>query len=182
MDIKKPKIEELIARLDLQPLPVEGGLFVQTYCSAESIPAVALPERYPPNERIFGTAILFLLTPDPDSFSALHWLPTDEVYHFYLGDPVEMLQLYPDGSSERILLGQDILSGQRVQYMAPRDVIQGSHLLPGGEFALIGTTMAPGFLESDYHGCEREELIQKYPREADLIRMLTRPGSPLKME
>lgn len=176
------KIEDLIAKFNLQPLPVEGGLFLQTYRNSESIPVGALPERYPQDSRTFGTAILFLLTPDPDSFSALHWLPTDEVYHFYLGDPVELLQLYPDGSSKRVILGQEVLNGQQVQYVAPRGVIQGSYLLPGGSFALIGTTMAPGFDESDYHGCERADLLPKYPKETERILRLTRPGSPLRMD
>src|SRR5256885_2050065 len=83
-------------------------------------------------------------------------------YHYYLGDPVEILQLYPDGRSERVILGQDVLHGQQVQYVAPREVWMGSHLLPGGKFALIGTTMAPGFTNDDYVGGERAALIQQY--------------------
>lgn len=179
--MKTPEIDELIRLYHLEPLPVEGGLFTQTYRSVETILADALPDRYPKRERTFGTAILYLLTPDLDSFSALHWLPTDEVYHFYLGDPVELLLLLPDSSSQRVLLGQDVLNGQRVQFTVPRDVIQGSYLLAGGKYALFGTTMAPGFDESDYHGCVREDLLSRFPQEKDRILRLTRPHSPLKM-
>jgi predicted cupin superfamily sugar epimerase len=175
-------IEYIIEHFHLQPLPVEGGLFIQTYLAEEMIPAEGLPGRYPAEPRSFGSAILYLFTPNPDSFSALHWVPTDEIYHFYLGDPVEMLLLFPNGTSRRILLGQDIQAGQHVQFMAPRGVIQGSHLLPGGRFALIGTTMAPAFDESDYHGGIREQLQASYPQEKDLIATLTRPGQPLEME
>ena len=69
--------------------------------------------------RIFGSAIYYLLTAEPDCFSALHKLPTEEIYHFYLGDPVEMLLLYPDGRIERVILGQDLLGGQQVQFVVP---------------------------------------------------------------
>jgi predicted cupin superfamily sugar epimerase len=166
--------EDIINHYGLKPLPVEGGLFYQTYLAAETITKAHLPERYPA-DKPFGTAIVAMMTSDPDSFSALHRLPTDEVYHFYLGDPIELLQLYPGGSSKRIILGQDILKGQQIQYLAPRGVWQGSHLLPGGDFALFGTTMAPGFTEEDYYGGDREELIKQYPKEAELICQLTRP-------
>jgi predicted cupin superfamily sugar epimerase len=168
-------INWLIEHFGLQELPVEGGIFAQTYLSAERLPPDTLPERYGV-EKPFGTAILYLLTSDANSFSAMHKLPTDEVYHFYLGDPLEMLQLYPDGHSEHVILGQDLLAGQRVQHVVPRGVWQGSHLLPGGEYALIGTTMAPGFTPDDYLGGTREELIEAYPHEAELITALTRLG------
>ena len=172
--------EDLLKYYQFEPLPVEGGLFKQTYLAREMIPHAALPARYT-HDKPFGVAILYLMTDDPNSFSALHKLPTDEIYHFYLGDPVEMLQLYPDGRSERVILGQDVLNGQRVQYVAPRDVWMGSRLLPGGKFALIGTTMAPGFTDDDYVGGEHAALIQQYPQEATLITQLTRPGEPLHM-
>lgn len=169
--------ERLIAYLKLEPLPVEGGYFRQTYRAPETIPREALPARYPMAKR-FCTAIYYLLTSDPDSFSALHKLPTDEVYHFYLGDPVEMLLLRPDGGSERVLLGSDILGGQVVQQAVPREVWQGSRLVPGGRLALMGTTMAPGFDPDDFVAGNREELLRLYPDETQLIQALTRRTKP----
>jgi len=178
--MKKPNLsaEEILQLFDMQPLPVEGGWFTQAYLAEETIAKKSLPERYPAGKP-FGTAILYLLTPDPDCFSAMHVLPTDEIYHFYMGDPVEMLQLYPDGRSEIVYLGHNILAGQKVQYTARRGIWQGSHLKPGGEYALIGTTMAPGFTNEDYLGGERDALIETYPDHADLIRTLTRPEEGL---
>jgi predicted cupin superfamily sugar epimerase len=96
------------------------------------------------------------------------------VYHFYLGDPVELLQLHPDGRGERIILGQDLLGGQKVQHVVPRDVWQGSHLLPGGQFALLGTTMAPGYTDEDYIGGDPDALIAAYAELEALIEQLTR--------
>lgn len=171
--MKTPTAAQLIEYLGLEPLTIEGGLFRQTYVAAESIAADALPQRYR-GPRSFGAAIYYLLTSEADSFSALHRLETDEIYHFYLGDPVEMLLLHADGRGERIVLGPDILHGQSVQFVVPRDVWQGSRVLAGGTFALMGTTMAPGFDLADWAEGKRDELLRQYPEHADLIRALTR--------
>jgi predicted cupin superfamily sugar epimerase len=171
--VTRPDPKELIARLGLVPLPVEGGLFRQTYLADETLSATALPARYG-RPKPLSTAIYYLLTAEADSFSAMHRLPTEEVYHFYLGDPVEMLLLHPDGRSEEVRLGPDVLGGERVQFVVPRGVWQGSRLRPGGAFALLGTTMAPGFDPADYEGGDRHRLVDAYPAAAALIRALTR--------
>ena len=110
----------------------------------------------------------------PDTFSAMHRLKGDEVYHFYLGDPVEMLVLKPDGTAEAILLGQGIASGMRLQHVVPAGAWQGSRLAPGGKYALMGTTMGPGFDPQDYEPGKREELSARYAAYAPLIAFLTR--------
>lgn len=160
---------ELIRRLGLEPLPIEGGYFRQTWSSDDlvSIPGYDSP-------RPAGTAIYYLLTAEPDSFSALHRLETGEMYHFYLGDPVEMLLLAEGTPGRRIILGPDLLGGQHVQYVVPRSVWQGSRLIPGGRFALLGTTMAPGFDARDFTLGRRQELLLRFPECAVLIRALTR--------
>jgi predicted cupin superfamily sugar epimerase len=165
--------QELIDHLALEPLRVEGGLYRQTFLADETIPANALPPRYQ-RDKAFSTAIYYMLTNEPVNFSAMHVLPTEEIYHFYLGDPVEMLLLYPNGEHEKIVLGHDILGGQHVQFVVPRGVWQGSYVLPGGHFALMGTTMAPGFDFQDYIGGDRAELSTRYPEEMELIEKLTR--------
>jgi predicted cupin superfamily sugar epimerase len=104
----------------------------------------------------------------------MHRLPTDEVFHFYLGDAVEMLQLHPDGRGEVIRLGSDLAAGERPQVLAPGGSWQGSWLVPGGRWALLGTTVAPGFEFADYTSGRRRELIARYPDFADLITALTR--------
>ena len=171
--MKKLTAETLIRKLGLEVLPLEGGHFRQTYRADETV-AVAAPDPEHPLQKPRSTAILYLLSAEPDSFSALHALPTDEIYHFYLGDPVELLLLKQDGASEVITLGQDVLHGQHVQFAVPAGVWQGSRLMPGGEFALMGTTMAPGFIEEDYIPGNRESLLEEYPGRVGLIRLLTR--------
>jgi hypothetical protein len=172
---RRPTAAELIDILGLAPLPEEGGRFLQSYRSTQVLPREALGGRYP-EDKPAATAIYYLITPEPEGFSALHRLPTDEVFHFYLGDPVRILLLHPDGHSEHLTLGQDLPAGQRVQLTVPAGVWQGSALAPGGEYALLGTTMAPGFTASDYEGGERQALIAAYPAEAELITQLTRPS------
>ena len=173
-------VDDLIHHFGLEALPAEGGIFTQTYKSPEVIPHAALPARYA-GDKPLGTAILFLFTPDADSFSAMHRLPTDEIYHFYLGDPIDLLLLYPDRRSEQIVLGQDILNGQHVQYVVPYGTWMGSRMRAGGQFALMGTTMAPGFTHDDFDGATREQLIAQYPHEAERIIQLTRTGADLTM-
>ena len=164
---------ELIALLGLTPLPIEGGYFRETWRSTLTVGPGTLPLRYT-SDKSLGTAIYYLLTSDPNSFSALHKLPTDEIYHFYLGDPVEMLLLMPDGGTRRVLLGHNIAADESVQFIVPAGVWQGSRLVAGGEFALLGTTMSPGFDPSDYQPGTREELLAQYPRHAASIQALTR--------
>ena len=162
-------LNQLIRHLGLEPLPVEGGYFRQTWVSDNS---VSIPGYESP--RPAGTAIYYLLTSDPDSFSAMHRLASDEIYHFYLGDPVEMLLLDERVGAQRIVLGQDLLGGQHAQYIVSRLVWQGSRVIPGGRFTLLGTTMAPGFDKRDFALGGRDQLVRQFPGQADLICELTR--------
>jgi predicted cupin superfamily sugar epimerase len=168
-----PTAREIIDALRLQPHPIEGGFFRETYRSAGAIPAEALPEGYGSTTgRSFGTAIYYLLT--PQTFSELHRLPTEEVFHLYLGGPLRMLQLLPDGQGRELVIGADILAGQQPQVVVPPAVWQGSRLEPGVEFALLGATMAPGFDYADYEQGRRSDLMARYPQYAEAIRELTR--------
>jgi predicted cupin superfamily sugar epimerase len=161
----------VIALLDLAPLPIEGGYFRQTYLAGEQAAAACLPGRYT-GGRAHGSAIYYLL--HGAEFSALHRLCSDEIYHFYLGDPVEMLLLYPDGQHRVVILGQDLEHGQQVQFVVPRDVWQGSRLHTAGGWALLGTTMAPAYHPDDFEVGDRAILLRSYPQAAALIEALTR--------
>ena len=163
--------EEIIQYLQLEPHPCEGGFFRETYRSRLGIAANGLPMEYA-GDRCASTAIYYLLT--PGTFSEVHRLPSDEVFHFYLGDTVEMLQLHSDGHGEVIRLGSDLAAGERPQVLAPGGTWQGSRLVPGGRWALLGTTVAPGFEFADYTSGRRSELIAAYPDFAELITALTR--------
>ena len=170
-----PTVEALCALLGLVPHPAEGGFFRETYRSADLVPPGALPARYR-GPRAAATAIYYLLA--PDTVSAMHRLATDEIFHFYLGDPVEMLHLRPDGTHRVTILGPDLEAGQRPQVVVPRDVWQGARLVPGGRLALLGTTVAPGFDFADYETGERAALLARHPGARDLIVALTPEDAP----
>ena len=168
-----PTAQEIIAALRLQPHPIEGGFFRETYRSAGMVPVESLPPGYSSQSgRSFGTAIYYLLA--PDTFSEMHRLPTEEVFHLYLGGPVRMLQLFAGGATREVVIGTDILAGQHPQVVVPAGVWQGSLLEPGVDFALLGATMAPGFDYADYEQGRRSVLAGLYPGHAELIRQLTR--------
>lgn len=167
-----PSANEIIRLLQLQPHPREGGYFRETYRSEESWGAAQVPARYQ-GKRCVSTAIYYLLT--PATFSALHRLQSDEIFHFYAGSPVHMLQLFPDGQGQEIILGPDVLNGQQPQVLVPRGVWQGSRLAPGGkhDYALLGCTVAPGFEFADYEHGRRAALLEEYPHFRELILHLT---------
>ncbi len=163
----RPTAEQLIEHYSLEPLHPEGGLFAVTYRSQKS-----LADR--PGARPVGGAIFYMLTPGKWGFSALHRLPIDETYHFYLGDAARLLLLYPDGKHETITLGRNVLNGQRVQVTVPAGTWQGSCLVGDGRYALLGTTTAPAFMDDDYEAADRVTLLAQYPTAAAEIAALTR--------
>jgi uncharacterized protein len=163
--------DKIISLLNLKPHPMEGGYFAETYRSGEILSGESLPGRYS-SQRSMSTAIYYLLT--PETFSEMHMLRSDEIFHYYLGDPVEMLRLYPDGSGGRIVMGTGILGGHRLQEIVPAGVWQGTRLVDGGRFALLGTTVSPGFSLDDYQSGARDELIRMYPAFNKMIMKLTR--------
>jgi len=161
------RAEEIIFRLGLQPHPLEGGFFRETHRSAESC-----GESLPGHTRSLATAIYFLLV--PETFSELHCLESDEIYHFYCGDPVELVRLQSGGVHDVVTLGPDPLAGHTPQCLVRHGVWQGARMAPGGRYALMGTTMCPGFDAREYRRGKRELLLREWPEMAKWIRRLTR--------
>jgi uncharacterized protein len=165
--------------LGLAPHPREGGWFVRTYEAGESISAENFSDGRYDGPRRTGTAIYYLL--EPATFSEMHVLASDEIFHHYAGDAVEMLQLHPDGGSRRVVIGKDLKAGERPQVVVPRGVWQGSRLLGSAQenayacgWALLGCTVSPGFEFADYSSAPRAKLIGRWPDEAEFITALTR--------
>ncbi|MET7595101.1 cupin domain-containing protein [Streptomyces sp. NPDC004082] len=156
--------EDLVRHYGLEPIPREGGRFRQTWAG---------PER--PDGRPEGTAIVALFTSAPDDFSALHRLPSDEIWHFYTGDPLDMLLLAPDGGVRSAVLGPDVLGGQQPQYTVPAGTWMGARVARGGAWSFLGCTMAPGFTYEGYEHGDAAELTARYPAEAARITALCRP-------
>jgi uncharacterized protein len=164
--------EEVKKLLGLQPHPREGGWYVRTYEAGEMVATEAFEDGRYSSARRTGTAIYYLL--EPDTFSEMHRLNSDEVFHFYAGDAVEMLQLMPDGNGRRVVIGNDLAAGERPQVVVWRGVWQGSRLVAGGKWALLGCTVSPGFEFADYEDASYEELAEFWPDWSEMIRALTR--------
>jgi len=164
--------EEVKIILGLVPHPREGGFYIRTYESGELLPPTVFADGSYSGPRHTATAIYYLL--EPGNFSEMHSLQSDELFHFYLGDPVEMLQLHAAGSGSVVRIGNRLALGERPQVIVPRGTIQGSRLVPGGAWALLGCSVSPGFEFADYDSPTREELCAGWPGFAELIRQLTR--------
>jgi predicted cupin superfamily sugar epimerase len=158
--------------LGLKPHPREGGWYVRTYEATELVGAEAFADGRYGGETKTGTAIYYLL--EPETFSEMHRLKSDEVFHFYAGDAVEMLQLRDGGQGAVVVIGNDLLRGQRPQVVVERGVWQGSRLVEGGRWALLGCTVSPGFEFEDYETGAREELCAAWPEFVEEIAALTR--------
>jgi hypothetical protein len=150
----------------------EGGAYIRTYESGERIAPAAFTDARYPTPRHTATAIYYFL--EPGTFSEMHRLKSDEIFHFYLGDPIEMLQLTSPGIGRIVRIGNNLAAGERPQIVVPRGVWQGTRLVPGGQWALIGCTVSPGFEFEDYDSASRAELTAAWPAFAPLIRDLTR--------
>jgi predicted cupin superfamily sugar epimerase len=103
--------EQIIEMFSMRPLEPEGGYYVETFRAEESIGAEK-PAGQSGAKKSLYTSILYLLTPDAQSM--LHRLPSDEIYHFYMGDPVILLLLHPYGQVELLTLGHNLQGGERV--------------------------------------------------------------------
>ncbi|MFE9384123.1 cupin domain-containing protein [Streptomyces sp. NPDC007025] len=192
-DEARATAEALAAHYGLEPLPREGGRFRRLWAG---------PERG--DGRPEGSAIVLLLTDAPDDYCALHRLPSDEVWHHYLGSPLELLLLGPEGTARTSVLGSDVLgAGHHVQFTVPAGTWMAARVArratddpgpddpgpgqsgaggpgPGeprgraGAWTLFGCTMAPGYTDADYEHGDAEALVRAYPEHAGLIRELAR--------
>jgi predicted cupin superfamily sugar epimerase len=159
--------DEIIKKFELVPLPSEGGYYKETYRS--DIPKINAAEFQieSSSSRNACTAILYLVI--PKSFSALHKVKSDEIFHFHGGDAVEMIQIDNAGKLTRFIMGTDLAAGDLPQVVVPRGVWQGLRLNDGGKWALMGTTVAPGFEFEDFALGDRDLLRKQFPQHSDDI-------------
>ena len=132
--------DELIKFYEMTPHP-EGGYFKETYRSREVIST-------PRGERSASTAIFYLLLKGQSS--RLHRIKSDEMWHFYGGDPLIVFEKNDDGSIKETLLGSDFKQGQQVQYTVPAGRWFGAYLPPGSDYSFVGCTVSPGFDFKDF--------------------------------
>lgn len=161
--------QELISHLNLSRHP-EGGWFCETYRSTELLSSQSLPQRFG-GPRVFSTAIYFLL--EAGDISALHRIKSDEIWHFYAGSQLLIHTIETDGSYQRLHLGADPASGEQYQTVVRAGCWFGAEP-SGGQFALVGCTVSPGFDFADFEMADRQQLSARYPQHAELIMKMTR--------
>jgi predicted cupin superfamily sugar epimerase len=136
------------------------GYVVETYRSRPEIPTEALPHGYE-GPRPYGSALYFLVTPDAQI--VLHRIRSDQFYHHYIGDPLDVLMLYPDGTGAMATVGDDLGSGMRPQLFIPGGTFHVSRLAPDGRYALLGSTEWPGVNPPDVEKGDAHRLADAYP-------------------
>jgi predicted cupin superfamily sugar epimerase len=152
----------VVEALGLAPHP-EGGFFRETFRAPLVIGA-------PQGPRAASTSIYFLLP--GGHFSALHRVQSDEVWHHYDGDPIDLHTLAPNGGHLVTRLGRDLASGERPQCIVPAGVWQAA--VAHKRFALCGCTVAPGFDFADFEMPSRGELTRRFPELRAIVEKLTR--------
>ena len=166
----RPAADYWINKLQLSE-HIEGGAFREVYRSPLQASAVALPATFGA-DRQFCTSIYFLLK--REQFSAFHRIKSDELWHFYYGDPLIVDEIDASGMLTEHLLGNDPEQGQQFQCVIKAGNWFASRVMSGGEYALVGCTVSPGFDFADFDLADGEELAKEYPGYERLIGELTR--------
>ena len=160
----KMSAEALAARLGLAPHP-EGGFYRETYRASTLVDT-------PRGPRAASTAIHFLVT--RGTFSALHRIASDEVWHHYAGAALRVVRIAEDGARHDLVLGAELDAGQAPQGVVPAGEWFGATLESEGAWALVGCTVAPGFDFADFELARRDDLLARFPQHDAIIRALTR--------
>ena len=149
---------------------VEGGAYCEYYRSVLVMDAP--PYFVQPGKRNSCTGIYFLL--QQGEFSAFHRIASDELWHFYYGDPLQVFELDKSGALTIHQLGNQPQQGQQFHCMIRAGNWFASAPAPGGAYSLCGCTVSPGFDYGDFELAERQNLLHQFPQHRELIASLTR--------
>ncbi len=163
-------IERLIAKLKLKNHP-EGGWYAETYRSSELISQNFLPVRFK-GDRNFSTAIYFLLP--AGVFSAFHRIQSDECWHFYEGEALNIYVIDQDSKLSIIKIGNNLSAGETFQAVVPAGCWFASRPAAEDGYSLVGCTVAPGFDFADFELAQAGELSALFPEHKTLIKSLCR--------
>lgn len=163
-------VQEIVKDLKLEPHP-EGGFYREMFRDEGKIPKSALPGRFK-GDRNYSTAIYYLLP--QGTFSSLHRIPSDEVWHFYSGQSMTVVEITPDGRVIKTVLGQNLAQGEKLQSVVKAGNWFGAYPNAGTEYALVGCTVAPGFDFADFEKGDRTQLLKEFPQAREVIERLTR--------
>ena len=160
-----PLAEEIKDAFGLKPHPT-CGFVRESYRSQHRMPHSALPGF--DGDRAEASVLYFMVT--PDARMAMHRIRPTQMYHHYLGDPLEVLLLYPDGTGAVEAVGADATAATKPQLLIPGGTWHVSRLKEGGEYALLATTEWPGVEPADVEVADVEALATSHPSLAREVR------------
>ncbi|QIM49574.1 cupin domain-containing protein [Pusillimonas sp. DMV24BSW_D] len=167
--MSQKSVEQLVTGLNMQPHP-EGGYYSETYRAADQVTRLSDGA-----VRSSSTAIYYLL--NNGAYSAWHRIASDEVWHFYAGDPLLLHVLAGDGDLQTHRLGHPLAHAQAVcQAVVPAGSWFAAQLEQPAGFALLGCTVAPGFEFSEFELAKADDLLMQYPQHAEIIQPLLAHG------
>ena len=161
-------VGELCGLLGLEPNATCGFVRV-TFVSGLPIAPGGLPEPFA-DGRPAGSALYFMVTLDAPV--RLHRIRNDQLYHYYLGDPLEVFLLHADGAAERVVVGPDLRNGHRVQLLIPGNTFHTAWLVRRKRWFLGASTEWPGVVPADVEIGECDALAGKYPAVAADLRAI----------
>jgi uncharacterized protein len=172
VNMNKPKINKLVEKLNLKPLWSKDYL-VEFYRSEQMLPREIIGENFDGDRPIFNWA--YYLLPE-DVICPFHLHLADESWQLCLGGPLELFIIYPqDGQLEKIVIGEDILGGQKLIYITPKNVWFAAKTARGAGYTLITHMVAPAFFPQDKIKGYYDDLVKKFPQHEKLIREFAWP-------
>jgi uncharacterized protein len=159
---------EICSLLNLEPNATCGSVRV-SFVSQLSIAAGGLPAPFADGQPL-GSALYFLVTPSAPV--RLHRIRNEQLYHYYLGDPLEVFMLHADGSSERVVVGPDIRGGQRLQLRILGNTFHTARVIGRQRWFLGGSTEWPGVVPADVEIGNLDVLAGSYPAVAAELRAI----------
>ena len=160
--------DEICRLLDLEPNATCGFVRI-TFVDKTSVAPGGLPPPFA-DGRPLGSALYFLVTPTAPV--RLHRIRNAQLYHYYLGDPLEVFMLYADGSTERVVVGPDLRAGERVQLLIPGNTFHTARVVGRRRWFLGASTEWPGVVPADVEIGGLDELAKKYPAVAAELRAI----------
>jgi len=161
--------KELIDFYNLSEHP-EGGFYKQVYRSEGEISEKNLSKEFNGN-RNFATSIYFLLT--SKKFSAFHKINQDEIWHFYLGSPLKIHMISPEGIYKNVIVGSDFKSNNHFQYTVPAQYYFAAEVLDANSYSFVGCSVSPGFDFRDFQLPNCKDLCNEFPEYLKIIERLT---------